>query len=50
MNAPAHTFSPDQADAWDALASALRQSGVDLDDSLLTPPQTDTTSVMAVIG
>ncbi len=50
MNAPALTFSPDQADAWDALASALRQSGVDLDDSLLTPPQTDTTSVMAVIG
>lgn len=50
MNAPALTFSPDQADAWDALASALRQSGVDLDDSLLTPPQTDTASVMAVIG
>ena len=50
MNAPALTFSPDQADAWDALASALRQSGVDLDDSLLTPPQTETTSVMAVIG
>ena len=50
MNAPALTFSPDQADAWDALASALRQSGVDLDDCLLTPPQTDTSSVLAVIG
>ena len=50
MNAPALTFSPDQADAWDALANALRQSGVDLDDSLLTPSQTDTSSVMAVIG
>ena len=50
MNAPALTFSTDQADAWDALANALRQSGVDLDDSLLTPPQSDTSSVMAVIG
>ena len=50
MNAPALTFSPDQADAWEALANALRQSGVDLDDSLLTPSQTDTSSVMAVIG
>ena len=50
MNAPALTFSADQADAWDALAAALRQSGVDLHDSLLTPPQTDTSSVMAVIG
>ena len=50
MNAPALTFSTDQADAWDALANALRQSGVDLDNSQLTPPQTDTSSVMAVIG
>ena len=50
MNARALTFSPDQAVAWVALANALRQSGVDLDDSLLTPPQSDTSSVMAVIG
>jgi len=50
MNAPALTFSPDQAEAWDAVTMALRQAGVDLDDSLLTPPQTDTSSVLAVIG
>ncbi len=50
MNVPALTFSPDQAEAWDSVAVMLRQSGVDLDDSLLQPPQTDTTAVMAVIG
>ncbi len=50
MNAPALTFSADQAEAWDAVALALRQAGVDLGDSLLMPPQTDATSVMAVIG
>jgi len=50
MNAPALTFSPDQAEAWDSVTLALRQAGVDLDDSLLSPPQTDTSSVLAVIG
>ena len=44
------TFSEDQAEAWDSVAAALRLSGVDLDDSLLMPPQSDTSSVMAVIG
>ncbi|MEJ6399030.1 ATP-dependent DNA helicase [Yoonia sp. 208BN28-4] len=50
MNAPTITFSDDQAQAWDDVASALRQSGVDLDDSLLMPPQSEKSSVMAVIG
>ncbi|MCG3266767.1 ATP-dependent RecD-like DNA helicase [Yoonia sp. I 8.24] len=50
MNAPAITFSDDQAEAWDNVAAALRQSGVDLDDSLLTPPASEKSSVMAVIG
>ncbi len=50
MNAPALSFSPDQAEAWDSVAVMLRQSGIDLDDSLLLPPQTDAQSVMAVIG
>ena len=50
MNAPMMVFSDDQAEAWDNVAAALRQSGVDLDDSLLQPPQSETTSVMAVIG
>lgn len=44
------TFSDDQAEAWDAVAEALRLSGVDLDDSLLMPPKSETQSVMAVIG
>ena len=35
MNVPVITFSDDQAEAWDNVASALRQAGVDLDDSLL---------------
>ena len=43
-------FSDDQAQAWDDVATMLRQSGVDLDDSLLMPPQSDKRSVMAVIG
>ena len=50
MNAPTITFSDDQAEAWDNVAIALRQAGVDLDDSLLQPPQSDTSCVMAVIG
>ena len=50
MNATVITFSDDQAEAWDNVASALRQAGVDLDDSLLQPPQSDTSSVLAVIG
>lgn len=47
---PALSFSPDQADAWDAIATLLRGAGVDLDDSLLTPPASEDQSVMAVIG
>lgn len=50
MNAPVITFSADQAEAWDSVAVALRQAGVDLDDSLLQPPQSDSSSVLAVIG
>jgi exodeoxyribonuclease-5 len=50
MNAPTITFSDDQAEAWDRIAAALRQSGIDLDHSLLQPPQSDSPSVMAVIG
>lgn len=50
MSSTAITFSDDQAEAWDNVASVLRQSGVNLDDSLLMSPQSDTSSVMAVIG
>lgn len=51
MNAPATiTFSDDQAEAWDNVARALRQSGIDLDDNLLQPPQSEKASVLAIIG
>ncbi|SHE90359.1 exodeoxyribonuclease-5 [Loktanella atrilutea] len=51
MNAPTViTFSDDQAAAWDNVAVALRQSGIDLNDDLLQPPQTDVSEVLAVIG
>lgn len=50
MTLPKVTFSDDQAEAFDALAAMLRQSGIDLDDSLLMPPRDSTSSVMAVMG
>ena len=50
MTLPAVTFSDDQAEAFDSLSDMLRQSGIDLDDSLLMPPRDSTSSVMAVMG
>lgn len=50
MSIPSVTFSDDQADAWDKIAEALAQSGVNLADDLLSPPASDKSSVMAVIG
>ena len=50
MTLPAVTFSDDQAEAFDSLSAMLRQSGIDLDDSLLMPPRDSTSSVMAVMG
>ncbi|MGB3627161.1 MAG: AAA family ATPase, partial [Henriciella sp.] len=50
MHGQSITFSEDQAEAWDNIGVALRQSGVDLDDSLLQPPKSEKTSVLAVIG
>ena len=50
MTLPAITFSDDQAEAWDSIAVMLKQSGIDLDDSLLTPPRSEESSVLAVIG
>lgn len=50
MTLPKVTFSDDQAEAFDALTAMLRQSGIDLDDSLLMPPRDSTSSVMAVMG
>jgi len=50
MTLPAVTFSDDQAEAFDSLSAMLRQSGIDLEDSLLMPPRDSTSSVMAVMG
>ena len=43
-------LSTDQADAWDALAEALAQAGVDLVAEELAPPQPGRARVMAVLG
>lgn len=50
MTALAPTFSSDQAAAWDAIAETLRGAGINLDDSLLMPPEAGDSRVMAVIG
>ncbi|MEJ6478856.1 MAG: AAA family ATPase [Octadecabacter sp.] len=51
MSPPTLTFSEDQAEAWDAIAEALRGAGVNFDDHLLMPPSGDrTSSVLAVVG
>ena len=50
MPVPALPFSEDQAEAWDRLAQVLRDSGVDLDDSTLTPMAEGKTAVLAVVG
>lgn len=43
-------LSPDQADAWDALAQMLAASGVDLVAEELSPPTEGKGRVMAVLG
>ena len=50
MSKTAITFSDDQAEAHDRIAAALQACGVDLNDSLLTPPQEEKSATMAVIG
>lgn len=49
--APTVTFSEDQASAFDSISDVLKGAGVNLDDSLLMPPQGNATSqVLAVTG
>ena len=50
MTETALTYSPDQAEAHDRIAEALRGVGVDLDDGALTPPREGKRAVMAVVG
>lgn len=44
------TLSPDQAEAWDAVASALEDAGIDLLSEEISPPSEGKGRVMAVIG
>ena len=44
------TLSHDQAEAFDSITELLRGAGIDLDDSLLTPPRDGKSAVAAVIG
>jgi len=44
------TYSPDQAEAHDRIAQALRSVGVDLDEGTLAPPCDEKRVVMAVLG
>ena len=48
MSSLALEYSADQAAAYDAVAEALRGSGIDLDDQLLMPPRSAATTVLAV--
>ena len=51
MSPPTLKFSEDQAEAWDAIAKALRGAGINFDDHLLMPPSGDrASSVLAVVG
>ena len=50
MSAAPLKYSDDQATAYDAVADLLRGAGIDLEDQLVRPPVTGTTSVMAVSG
>ncbi len=49
MNSPAITFSEDQAEAWDAVASALEAAGIDIVEGSLSPDGGGN-RVLSVIG
>lgn len=50
MSVTALTFSDDQAEAWDRVATQLRGMGIDIDASSLTPATKGQAAVMAVTG
>ncbi|MBS0124657.1 ATP-dependent DNA helicase [Thetidibacter halocola] len=50
MNAPALTFSDDQATAYDTVAELLRGAGVDLEEGLCLPASEGVSRVMALMG
>ncbi len=50
MGVPTFQFSEDQAEAYDRISDLLRATGVDLEESHLTPNQEEHEDVRAVIG
>ncbi len=50
MTVPALSLSDDQAAAFDTIAGVLQQVGVHLSDDMLTPPRSDDSQVLAVVG
>ena len=50
MAVPSFQFSEDQADAFERVADVLRRSGVDIEESLITPQTDAHTKTLAVIG
>ena len=50
MTAATPALSPDQAEAWDAVAALLRTRGVDCDDGSTEPATEGESAVTAVIG
>ena len=50
MKLPSITFSHDQAEAFDRIAAALRDEGVDLEDGETRPPGGGKGKVLAVTG
>jgi exodeoxyribonuclease V len=50
MSLPALTFSDDQAEAFDRVAAALAQQGVDLANTAISPRDPAKTAVLAVLG
>ena len=44
------TLSPDQAEAWDALAAVLEDAGIDLISGEIAPADPGKGRVMAVVG
>ncbi|MGR3519782.1 MAG: AAA family ATPase [Roseovarius sp.] len=50
MTETALIYSPDQAEAHDRIAEALRGVGVDIDEGTLMPPREGVRAVMAVVG
>ena len=50
MGLAAHTFSDDQAEAFDRVADVLRGAGVDLERESARPPDGRAAAVLAVIG